>query len=237
MSRVKNLVTISGGPNQARWIGGAWLVVFGLACGTDVDRPAADGHFQLVEATISQIHDAMEGGSLTAEDLVRAYLARIDAYDRRGPGLNTVVTLNDEALDRARALDSIFQTTGAFVGPLHGIPVVVKDNYDTADLPTSAGSASLAASVPPDDAYQVRRVREAGGIVLFKSNMAEFAFSPFETVGSALPGYSRNPYDPRRVTAGSSGGTAAAVAASFGTVGLGTDTGNSIRGPSAHQAL
>ena len=222
---------------EMRRMAAAAAVVLGVACGTEGATGVPGGEFDVVEATIAQVHEAMEDGRLTSEGLVQAYLARIQAYDRQGPSLNTVVTLNDAALERARALDSIFQATGAFVGPLHGIPVVVKDNYDTADLPTSAGSASLSESVPPDDAFQVRRVREAGGIVLFKSNMAEFAFSPFETVGSALPGYSRNPYDTRRVTAGSSGGTAAAVAASFGTVGLGTDTGNSIRGPSAHQAL
>ena len=115
--------------------------------------------------------------------------------------------------------------------------MIVKDNYDTADLPTTAGSLSLEGSIPPDDAFQVQKLREAGAIVVAKSNMAEFAFSPYETVGSALPGYTRNPYALNRVTAGSSGGTAAAVAASFGVVGLGTDTGNSIRGPSSHQSL
>ncbi|MDH3225273.1 MAG: amidase family protein, partial [Gemmatimonadota bacterium] len=199
--------------------------------------PDAADPFDVVEATIAEVHEAMRAGRLTAVELVQAYLDRIETYDKHGPALNTVVTLNEGAPDRAAELDSLFAATGDFVGPLHGIVVVVKDNYDTGDMPTSAGSASLLGSVPPDDAFQVQRVREAGGIVLFKSNMAEFAFSPYETVGSALPGYSRNPYDPTRVTAGSSGGTAAAVAASFGTVGLGTDTGNSIRGPSAHQAL
>ncbi len=220
---------------------GGWkvclIMVTGLLLVACEPSAGAADPFDVVEATIADVHEAMRAGQLTAVELVQAYLDRIEAYDKHGPALNTVVTLNDGALDRAAELDSLFTATGAFTGPLHGIPVVVKDNYDTGDLPTSAGSASLLGSVPPDDAFQVRRVREAGGIVLFKSNMAEFAFSPYETVGSALPGYSRNPYDPTRVTAGSSGGTAAAVAASFGTVGLGTDTGNSIRGPSAHQAL
>lgn len=193
--------------------------------------------FQVVEATMGEIHDAMLDGRLTAESLVETYLARIEAYDKGGPALNAIIRLNPRARERARELDRRLERTGALVGPLHGIPVIVKDNYDTHDLPTSAGSLTLAASVPPDDAYQVRRIREAGGIVLAKSNMAEFAFSPYETVGSALPGYTRNPYATNRVTAGSSGGTAAAVAASFGAVGLGTDTGNSIRGPSSHQAL
>src|SRR5260221_1823281 len=104
-------------------------------------------------------------------------------------------------------------------------------------MPTSAGSLSLKGSIPLGDAFQVRKLREAGALMLAKSNMAEFAWSPFETVNSLVPGYTRNPYALDRVTAGSSGGTAAAVAASFGAVGLGSDTGNSIRGPSAHQAL
>jgi len=122
-------------------------------------------------------------------------------------------------------------------GPLHCVPIIVKDNYDTVDMPTSAGSLSLKGSIPPRDAVQVRKLREAGAIMLVKTNMAEFAFDPFETVGSLLPGYTRNPYALERVTAGSSGGTAAAVAANFGAVGLGTDTGNSIRGPASHTSL
>jgi Asp-tRNA(Asn)/Glu-tRNA(Gln) amidotransferase A subunit family amidase len=192
--------------------------------------------FDVVEASISDIHDAMRAGALTSRELVRFYLDRIEAYDKQGPALNAIITINPNALARAEELDQIFASSG-MVGPLHGIPVIVKDNYDTSDLPTSAGSLSLAGSVPPNDAFQVRRLRAAGAIVLVKSNMAEFAFTPYETVGSAIPGHTRNPYALNRVPAGSSGGTAAAVAASFGAVGLGTDTGNSIRGPSSHTAL
>jgi len=191
----------------------------------------------VVEGSIAELHDAMADGRLTARALVEAYLERIEAYDRRGPALNAVIALNPGARARADSLDDHLRGTGSFVGPLHGIPVLVKDNYDTHDLPTTAGSLALEGSVPPDDAFQVRRIREAGAIVLAKTNMAEFAFSPYETVGSRLPGYTRNPYATDRVTAGSSGGTAAGVAASFGAVGLGTDTGNSIRGPSSHTAL
>lgn len=213
----------------------AWCLT--LATGAGCTASAPEGGFDVVEATIADVHEAMATGQVTAAALVDAYLARVEAYDKRGPYLNAVVRVNQEARARAAALDSIYRATGSFVGPLHGIPVIVKDNYDTEGMPTTAGSAALAGAFPPDDAYQVARIKEAGAIVLLKSNMAEFAFSPYETVGSVLPGYTRNPYDPTRVTAGSSGGTAAAVAASFGTVGLGTDTGNSIRGPSAHQAL
>jgi amidase len=193
--------------------------------------------FDVVEASISEIHDAMRAGTLTSRELVQLYLDRIEAYDKQGPALNAIITVNPNALARAEELDRAFAADSGMVGPLHGIPVIVKDNYDTGDLPTSAGSLSLAGSIPPDDSFQVRRIREAGAIVLAKSNMAEFAFTPYETVGSALPGHTRNPYALNRVPAGSSGGTAAAVAASFGAVGLGTDTGNSIRGPSSHNAL
>lgn len=192
--------------------------------------------FEVVEASIADIHAAMAAGELTARELVQLYLDRIEAYDKQGPAINAIITINPNALARAEELDRAYVESG-FVGPLHGIPVIVKDNYDTHDLQTTAGSLSLAGSLPPDDAFQVRRIREAGAIVLAKSNMAEFAFTPYETVGSMLPGYTRNPYALNRVTAGSSGGTAAAVAASMGAVGLGTDTGNSIRGPSSHQAL
>jgi amidase len=193
--------------------------------------------FDVVEATIADIHAAMLAGRLTARQLVASYHRRIAAYDRDGPTLNAIIALHPGALDRADTLDRELARTGRLSGPLHGIPVIVKDNYDTFDMETTAGSRALAGGMPPRDATMVRLIREAGGIVLAKSNMAEFAFSPLETIGSALPGYTFNPYALNRVPAGSSGGTAAAVAASLGAVGLGTDTGNSIRGPSSHTAL
>ncbi len=161
---------------------------------------------------------------------------RIAAYDKRGPAINAIITVNPKALARADELDADFAKRG-FVGPLHCIPFIVKDNFNTFDLPTSAGSLALANSIPPADAFQVRKIREAGGIVLAKANMSEFAISGDETVSSRLPGYTKNPYALDRVTAGSSGGTAAAIAANFGAVGLGSDTENSIRGPSSHTSL
>jgi len=144
---------------------------------------------------------------------------------------------NPNALAIADSLDRRFAATRTLGGPLFCIPVIVKDNYETAGLQTTAGSLAMRGWTPREDATMVRRLKEAGAIVLAKSNMAELAFSPFETVSSILPGYTKNPYALDRVTAGSSGGTGAAVAASFGVVGLGTDTGNSIRGPSAHNDL
>ena len=155
---------------------------------------------------------------------------------RSGPGINAIVVVNPKALAIADSLDRRFAREG-LTGPLHCVPTIVKDNFETNDLQTTAGSGALEGWVPKRDAWMVARIKAAGAIVLAKSNMAEWAFSPLETVNSILPGYTHNPYDINRVTAGSSGGTAAAVAASFGLVGLGTDTGNSIRGPSAHQAL
>ena len=208
------------------------VALFAAGC---ADRGSRAGAVE--EITIREAHAAMLEGLLTARRLVEEYHRRIEAYDKGGPSFNAIVRLNPGALVRADSLDAHVRATGRLTGPLHGIPVIVKDNYDTHDMPTTAGSASLSASIPPDDAQQVRKIREAGAIVLAKSNMAEFAFTPYETVGSLLPGYTFNPYALNRVTAGSSGGTAAAVTANLGLVGLGTDTGNSIRGPSSHTAL
>jgi Asp-tRNA(Asn)/Glu-tRNA(Gln) amidotransferase A subunit family amidase len=188
----------------------------------------------VVEATIAEIHRAIQSGRLTCRELVETYLKRIETYDQPAK-LNAIVVINSSALKRADELDEEFKRTKK-LRPLHGIPLIVKDNYDTKDLQTSGGSLALKGSIPPDDAYQVRVLREAGAIVLAKSNMAEWAFSPYQTV-SSIAGTTRNPYDLDRVPAGSSGGTAASVAANFGTAGLGTDTGNSIRGPSSHCCL
>ncbi len=190
--------------------------------------------FSLIETKISDIHQAMLSGKITSRELVESYLRRIEAYDQ-STKLNAIVVINPNALTRADELDVEFKRTGK-LRPLHGIPIIVKDNYDTKDLQTAAGSLALKGSIPPDDAYQVRVLREAGAIVLVKSNMAEWAFSPYQTE-SSIAGTTLNPYDLGRVPAGSSGGTAAAVAANFGAVGLGTDTGNSIRGPSSHTSL
>ena len=210
-----------------------------LTMGLVLTAPAKADAFQLFrtdEATIADIHAALKARTLTCRALVQMYLDRIEAYDKKGPALNAIVAVNANALTVADALDVKFEQSGP-TGPLHCVPIIVKDNYDTVDMPTSAGSLSLKGSIPPRDAFQIRKLREAGAIMLVKTNMAEFAFDPFETVGSLLPGYTRNPYALDRVTAGSSGGTAAAVAANFGAVGLGTDTGNSIRGPASHTSL
>jgi amidase len=212
------------------------LAAAAIAALASVPQAQAPAPFQVEEATIAQVHEAMKTGRLTCRALVDAYLRRIDAYDKNGPALNAIVIVNPEARAQADALDQRYKQSGP-VGPLHCVPAIVKDNFETIGLQSAAGSQALEGFVSANDAFQVKRIKDAGAIVLAKSNMAEWAFSPYETVGSILPGYTRNPYALDRVTAGSSGGTAAAVAASFGLVGLGSDTGNSIRGPSSHQAL
>lgn len=220
---------------------GLWLLALPVLLGGGGASPlagqGASPRLQVMEASIAELHDALRSGRTTVVEIVQAHLDRIEAYDRRGPSLNALTEIHPGALERAAELDEVFAATGHLVGPLHGIPVIVKDNYDTWDLPTTAGSLSLSDSLPVEDAFMVARLREAGAVILAKSNMAEFAFSPYETLGSTLPGHTFNPYALNRVPAGSSGGTAAAVAASFGVAGLGTDTGNSIRGPSSHTAL
>jgi amidase len=192
--------------------------------------------FEVEEATIAQVHEAMKAGHLTCRALVDLYLKRIEAYDKNGPAINSIVVLNPDAQKEADDLDRSFAQSG-LTGPLHCVPMIVKDNFETKGLQTTDGALAFKGYLPEKDAFMVKRIKDAGAIVLAKSNMAEWAFSPYETVNSILPGYTRNPYSLDRVTAGSSGGTAASVAASLGLAGLGSDTGNSIRGPSSHQAL
>ena len=217
------------------WMAPLVLLLVAAIAAIPFDARAFDV-FRYEEATIADVHAAFKAKTLTCRGLVQMYLERIEAYDRRGPALNSIVVTNPDALKVADALDAKYAQSGP-VGPLHCVPLIVKDNYETTDMPTAAGSLSLKGVMSKTDAFQIKKLRAAGAIMLAKSNMAEFAFDPMETVNSLLPGYTRNPYALDRVTAGSSGGTAAAVAANFGAVGLGTDTGNSIRGPSSHTAL
>jgi amidase len=188
----------------------------------------------VVETTIVTIHQAFRNKSCTCEGLVNEYLHRIAAYDKSS-GLNAIITTNPEALTIARSLDAEYTRTHQ-LRPLHCIPLIVKDNYNTKGLQTAAGSLTLKGYAPAIDATMVRRLKDAGAIVLAKSNMAEWAFSPMVTI-SSIAGETHNPYNLDYVPAGSSGGTAAAVAANLGEAGLGTDTGNSIRGPSSHNSL
>ncbi|MBC6365430.1 amidase [Algoriphagus sp. AK58] len=186
----------------------------------------------LEELTIAEIHQAFSEGKYTAEELVQAYLTRIDSLDS---AINSISVSNPEALAIAKKLDEEYQKTGK-LRPLHGIPLIVKDNINTKGMPTTAGALALADFYPEEDAFIIQKLVEAGAIILAKSNMAEWAFSPMHSESSTV-GTTRNPYNLDHVPAGSSGGTGAAVAANFAGIGLGTDTGNSIRGPSSHNAL
>jgi amidase len=197
--------------------------------------PRAPGdRFDVLERSIPDLQDAMRSGEITARGLVEIYLARIDAYDRRGPRLNAIVSLNPRALDEAAALDRE-RAAGRVRGPLHGIPLVIKDNFDFAGLPTTAGTLAFAALFPTEDAFQVKRLREQGAVIVGKTNLHELA-SGITTIGS-LAGQTRNPYDLARTPGGSSGGTGAAVAANFAAAGLGTDTCGSVRIPASHNSL
>ena len=184
--------------------------------------------FDVVEVTIASVHGAMEAGQLTCRTLVQAYIDRIEAYDKTGPRLNTVQHLNARALAEADSLDREFDSRG-FVGSLHCVPVLLKDQVETSDMPTTYGSALFQDFVPTRDATIVVRMKEAGAIVLAKTTMGEFAS---RYVGSAF-GIVRNAYDPNRNPSGSSGGSASGIAANFGLVGIGEDTGGSVRGPAS----
>ena len=213
------------------------------ACGADEDRTPEQEtpdnstpklEFDPLTATIADVHQLLEGGGLRCRDLIGLYLQRIETLDESS-GLNAVIFTNPNALARAAEIDRAIEA-GQDQGALYCIPVLLKDNMDTADMPTSGGSIALKDSVPPDDAFIVRRLRAAGAIIIAKTNMAEWAFSAKQTLSSSY-GVTANAYDLDRVPAGSSGGTASAVAAGFGVIGMGSDTGNSIRGPSSHLAL
>ncbi len=206
-----------------------------LACSSlRAQRAPAPVEFNVVEASITDLQRAMRATQVTAVQLVDAYLARIAAYDHAGPELNSLIRVNPRARAEATALDAE-RRAGTVRGPLHGIPVILKDNYDTRDLPTSGGSLALATHQPQSDAFVVQRLRAAGAIILAKANLQELA-AGIVTV-SPLGGQTRNPYDPARCPGGSSGGTGAAIAASFATIGWGTDTCGSIRFPSAFASL
>lgn len=224
------------------------LAVLTALSATQADAATLD----LTTATIEQLNAAMNSGKVTSEQLVKLYLKRIEAYDKQGPAINAVITLNPKALETAKALDKERKAKGPR-SPLHGIPVALKDNFDTFDLPTTAGSQLLAGSIPPDDAYVVKKLRDAGAIVIAKVNLSEFAGSGGSVSGALEPavlkagavpnGFSsmglqtHNPHDLTRGPSGSSGGTGAAIAAGFAQFGLGTDTGGSVRGPSSFNGI
>ena len=203
------------------------LAVFMSSC-----APKPSGVIDVEELTISEIHKAYQEGTFTSTQLVETYIQRIKALDSV---TNAITIINPEALSIAKELDAEYKTNKE-LRPLHGIPLIVKDNINTKGLPTTAGAFALKDFIPEEDAFIIEKLVDAGAIIIAKSNMAEWAFSAMHTE-SSTGGTTRNPYNTDHVPAGSSGGTGAAIAANFGTVGLGTDTGNSIRGPSSHNAL
>ncbi len=194
---------------------------------------AAARNVEFDDATVQELEAAMASGALTSEKLVELCLARIQAYDGQGPKLHAVMQLNAKALEQARALDAE-RKAGKVRSGLHGIPVVLKDNYDTADMPTTGGSLVLEGSIPPKDAFLVKKLRDAGAIILAKVNMSEFASGAAK---SSLGGQSLNPHDLTRTPSGSSGGTGVSIAAGYAPLGMGTDTGGSIRGPSTSNGV
>jgi len=209
------------------------LALIAMVCFAPIATPAHSQGIGLGEVTIADLNRAFDSGTLTSEALVEMYLGRIAAYDQEGPRLNALLTLNPTALETARALDRERRERGPR-SPLHGIPVVLKDNVDTRDMPTTGGSLLLVGSYPPRDAFIVERLRDAGAIILAKSNMSEFAGG---ATMSSITGPMLNPHDAERSPSGSSGGTGVAIAASFAQIGIGTDTGGSIRGPTAFNGI
>lgn len=187
------------------------------------------------ELTIAAAHAGFMAGTLTARDVVVGYLERIEAVDRSGARLNSVISVSDTAVEQAERLDAQLTETGALVGPLHGIPVVVKDQVETADLPTTFGSGASGDYRPTADATAITKLREAGAIILGKTTMPDFATSWFST--SSRSGVTKNPYDLGRDPGGSSSGSAAAVAANLALVGIGEDTGGSVRLPASFCGL
>lgn len=208
--------------------------LFACAASVSLVAPAHAAEFDLTTASIADIHAAVDAGALTYEKLVDLYLERIAAYDKRGPALNQIIAVNPRARLDARALDAELKAKGRR-GPMHGIPVIVKDCIDTWDQPDSGGTLALRNSVPPDDAFIVKKLREGGAIILAKSNLSEFASgAPGLNGASTLGGVPRNPYNTARHNDGSSSGSGGSLAAVFAPVALGTETGSSTRGPAFH---
>lgn len=192
---------------------------------------AQQSPFHVQEATIASIHNALATGQLTCTQLTRIYLDRIAAYT----ALHAIITVNAKAMETAAEMDRRFRAAPATAGPLHCIPTILKDNFNTFDMPTTGGNISMKTSVPPADAFTVARIRKAGALILAKANLQEFARGGMSI--SSLGGQVRNPYDLSRTAGGSSGGTGAAIAANFAVLGTGSDTGQSVRSPASANNL
>jgi len=231
MNAIPPLVTASR--NTIYWVLLTSISLLLCACATSMPSQKSAG-FSFIETTIDEIHAAIKDQTTDCEAITNGFLNRIKKYDEIS-NLNAVIYINPNAIKKARALDNKYLNT-KMMRSLHCVPIILKDNFDTADMPTEAGSIALSGSIPPDDAYMVKKLRQADAIIIAKSNMGEWAFNPLNTI-SSTHGETRNAYDLSRVPAGSSGGTASAIAANFGVIGMGSDTGNSIRGPASHLGL
>src|ERR1700722_17976388 len=190
--------------------------------------------FQVTETSIADIHQAFHDGTLTCHELADQYLKRIQAYDQAGPKINAMLYVNPRGLQQADAMDQEIKRTGKMKS-LECIPIVLKDNFDTVDMPTTAGALTLKGAQPDKDAFAVKKLRDAGALILGKTNLQEFASGGISV--SSLGGQVKNPYDLTRTPGGSSGGTGAAVAANFAAAGTGSDTGGSIRSPASANNL
>ncbi len=218
-------------PRVSRRAGQMSIALFASLAAWAASAPATAKEFDLSKATIADINAAFAAGSLTSEKLVSLYLARIEAYDKQGPAINSIINLNPRALEEARALDAERAKKGRR-GPMHGMVVLAKDVFDTKDMPTTGGWKPMATSQPDRDAFVIEKLRDAGAIILGKLNLADW-YGRAPNGGSTLIGHTVSPYNPTKYSGGSSSGTGVAMAAWFSTVGLGSDTGGSTVIPSA----
>lgn len=212
-----------------------YLVVAAIASVVAASHTYA-AKFDLTTASVADINAAFDAGALTSEKLIGLYLARIEAYDDKGPKINAVLAINDKARQTARALDQERKSKGPR-SPLHGIPVIVKDVFDTADMPTTGGYLPLRGVVPHRDAFIVKKLRDAGAVILAKVNQSDWYANPDVIASSTLGGSTLNPFALDRTPGWSSSGTGAGLAAHFGTIGLGSETGFSIRTPTSDSNL
>ena len=209
-----------------------FLIGVSSLIGSSTGLSAAEKTFSLEETTIAEIQEAVVAGALSSEKLAELYLARIAAYDRAGPRLNSIIYINPNAKAEAAALDKERAEKGPR-GPLHGIPVLLKDNVDVANMPTTNGSAVMKDAIPPEDGSITKALRAAGAVILGKAAMGEFAGGSYNSVR----GQTLNPYNVKRATGGSSSGSGAAISANFGVLAVGTDTSTSVRGPASYTGI
>src|SRR5262245_30297164 len=209
---------------------GILLLAFGILVATSHSQAP---RFQIMETTVDDIHAAYKAGSLTSRQLVEAYIDRIRTYDAQGPKINSIITINPQAVADADKLDAAFNKSG-LTGPLHGIPVLIKDEIDTAGMPTTLGSIVFKNYRPTRDAFVVERLKKAGAIILGKTTLSEFAAGD---TYSGLFGATRNPYNLERTVGGSSGGAAAALTANFSTLAVGEETVAAIRRPATWNGI